>query len=114
MDGMFSRLPMLAISRGVRKPGPRSMARSCFLLFAHRLALSSGVWTACSSTTNKSPGPNLFCAHYATTGPQASGPPRPDVAHHPAVLLLGADGQRRWIVPDLVDLPIENLDADVP
>ena len=46
---MFSNLPMLAILRGVRKPRPTSMARSCFWLFAHRLRLSSGIWTPCSS-----------------------------------------------------------------
>jgi hypothetical protein len=27
---MFSSLPMVAISRDLRKPGPASMARSCF------------------------------------------------------------------------------------
>jgi hypothetical protein len=52
---MFSRLPMVAISRGVRKPGPTSMAGSRFRLLAHRLALSSGVWTACSSPPTQSP-----------------------------------------------------------
>jgi hypothetical protein len=31
---MFSNLPMLAISRDLRKPGPTSMARPCFCLFA--------------------------------------------------------------------------------
>jgi hypothetical protein len=40
---MFSRFPMVAISRDLRKPGPTSMARPCFCPFAHRLALSSGV-----------------------------------------------------------------------
>jgi hypothetical protein len=40
---MFSRFPMVAISRDLRKPGPTSIARSCFCLFALRLALSSGV-----------------------------------------------------------------------
>ena len=43
MEGIFSKLPMLAISRGVRKPRPTSMARSCFWLFADRLALSSEI-----------------------------------------------------------------------
>lgn len=54
---MFSRLPTLAISLGVRKPRPTSMARSCSRLFAHRLALSSGIWTAYSSTPTHSPHP---------------------------------------------------------
>ena len=57
---MFSSLPMVAISRGLRKPRPTSMARSCFWLFADRLALSSGLWIACSST------PTHFPAHYAS------------------------------------------------
>jgi hypothetical protein len=47
MEGMFSKLPMLAISRGVRKPGPGQI---CFRLFEGRLAFSSGVWSTCSST----------------------------------------------------------------
>jgi hypothetical protein len=33
------------------------MARPCFCLFADRLALSSGVWTTCSSTPTLSPHP---------------------------------------------------------
>jgi hypothetical protein len=39
MEGTFSKLPMLAISRAVRKPRPGQI---CFRLFEGRLALSSG------------------------------------------------------------------------
>jgi hypothetical protein len=42
MESIFSKLPMLAISRGVRKPRPGQI---CFRLFEGRLALSSGVWS---------------------------------------------------------------------
>jgi hypothetical protein len=55
---MFSSLPMVAISRDLRKPGQTSMARPCFCLFADRLVLSSGVWTTCSSTPTHSPQAN--------------------------------------------------------
>jgi hypothetical protein len=51
MEGMFSKLPMLAISRGVRKPRPGQI---CFRLFEGRLALSSGIWSTCSSTPTHS------------------------------------------------------------
>jgi hypothetical protein len=51
MESIFSKLPMLAISRGVRKPTPGQI---CFRLFEGRLALSSGVWSTCSSTPTHS------------------------------------------------------------
>jgi hypothetical protein len=51
MESIFSKLPMLAISRGVRKPRPGQI---CFRLFEGRLALSSGVWSTCASTPTHS------------------------------------------------------------
>jgi hypothetical protein len=37
---------------------------------------------------NTFPSSNLFSGHSASTRPEASSPPSPDVAHQPAVLLL--------------------------
>ena len=65
MEGIFSKLPMLAISRGVRKPRPGQI---CFRLFEGRLALSSGVWSTCSSTPT----------HSLPTMPPCAGP-RPGI-----------------------------------
>ncbi len=84
---MFSRLPMLAISRGARKPTPTSMARSCFRLFAHRLALSSEVWTR-AHRRQHIPRTQFILAHSASTRPGACSLAYPDIAHQPAILLL--------------------------
>ena len=84
---MFSRLPMVAISRDLRKPGPTSVGRPR-RLFADRLALSIRGVDRVLIDANTFPSSNLFSGHSASTRPEASSPPSPDVAHQPAVLLL--------------------------
>ena len=88
---MFLKLPMVAISRGVRKPGPTSVARSCLRRFAHirtqtgvdirtmdRVLIDATIFLA----------PSLFFANSASIRSVARRPPRPDIAHQPAILLL--------------------------
>jgi hypothetical protein len=60
---MFSRLPMLAISRGVRKPRPKSMAGAAVrtqiglvIRGMDRVLIDANTFSA----------PNLFSAHYAS------------------------------------------------
>ena len=60
---MFSSLPMVTISRDLRKPTELIAA-------------------------NTFPVPNLFSAHSASIRTKACRPPCPDIAHQPAVLLL--------------------------